>query len=185
MTKYVLGVDPGLSGAIAVIAARLEAGEKRLELVGLWDSAYLMHPTKPGKKVTDAVKWVANLHEAVYLETQGMMGAQRIDRNEVCRLAVLEKVHASPKMGASSAFNFGAGFGLIQGALLAYSAPIRLVDPSVWKIHLGLMGKNKDDSRFLAQITFPGKEYLFKRKCDDGRAEAALLAVWGAQWGAP
>ena len=42
------------------------------------------------------------------------------------------------------------------------------------------VGAAKDQSRALASNLFPQSAYLFKRVKDDGRAEAALIAYYGA-----
>jgi crossover junction endodeoxyribonuclease RuvC len=93
----------------------------------------------------------------------------------------LESVN-SHLMGRQSAFNFGQGFGVIKGVLATLAIPFTLVTPSKWKGHYNL-GRDKDDARAAATRLFPVSANLFERKKDDGRAEAALIANWGANQG--
>lgn len=53
------------------------------------------------------------------------------------------------------------------------------VAPATWKKALGL-DKDKDKSRAMAAKLFPGLAEQLKRKKDDGRAEALLIAYYGS-----
>jgi crossover junction endodeoxyribonuclease RuvC len=57
---------------------------------------------------------------------------------------------------------------------------VTLVKPQKWKKHFSL-DKDKDKSRALANRRFPDNHQDFARKKDDGRAEAALIALYGAE----
>ncbi len=89
----------------------------------------------------------------------------------------LENVHSMPGQGVSSTFRFGVGFGQIQGVLATLGFPYILVEPSKWKTAMGLRGKEKAESRALAQRLFPTAS--LSRVRDHGRAEALLLACYG------
>lgn len=91
--------------------------------------------------------------------------------------AVVEKVGAMPGQGVSSMFNFGMGFGVIQGVLAGASVPYVLVTPQKWKKAAGLVGKDKEMARTLAQQLYP--EAPLGRKKDVGRADAILIARFG------
>ena len=80
-------------------------------------------------------------------------------------------------MGRQSAFNFGMGYGILLGVLATLEIPYTKVSPARWKNDLGL-NKDKDLSRSMATRLFPKNAEQFKRKKDDGRAEAALIAHW-------
>lgn len=60
--------------------------------------------------------------------------------------------------------------------ILDYSWDVDQVRPTVWKRALGL-GKDKEASRLKAMQLFPSAD--LRRKKDQGRAEALLLAVYG------
>jgi hypothetical protein len=96
-------------------------------------------------------------------------------------VAFIERVGAMPKQGLSSTFKFGIAFGGIIGVFAALESPVRLVAPTVWKRHFGLAGADKEASRALAIHTFPACANHFSRKKDHNRAEAALLAAYGAK----
>ena len=83
-------------------------------------------------------------------------------------------------MGRQSAFNFGQGVGAIKGVLATLEIPFTPVSPSKWKKHFNL-GKDKNESRAAATRLFPTLAFEFARKRDDGRAEAILIATWGAK----
>jgi crossover junction endodeoxyribonuclease RuvC len=94
-------------------------------------------------------------------------------------LAVIELVHAMPKQGVSSVWNFGVAFGMARGVISGAFIPTHLVSPTKWKKHFGL-DSDKEKARALAISKWPECAH-FNRKKDHGRAEAALLALYGAQ----
>lgn len=96
-------------------------------------------------------------------------------------MAIVEAVHAMPKQGVSSSFNFEKSFGVVIGVVAAVEIPIHLVTPGKWKRHFGLSA-DKETSRARALQMFPATSEHFARKRDHGRAEAALLALYGAQF---
>jgi hypothetical protein len=95
-------------------------------------------------------------------------------------LAIVERVGSMPGQGVSSTFKFGAAYGALHGILGALQIRTVLVTPQTWKKHFRL-DSDKEKSRALALRTFAKSPQHFARKKDDGRAEAALLAVYGAQ----
>jgi crossover junction endodeoxyribonuclease RuvC len=98
---------------------------------------------------------------------------------------VIERVGAMPGQGVSSTFKFGQSYGVVLGVLAALEIQTRLVTPSVWKKHFRL-DSDKEKARALALRTFAKSPEHFARKKDHGRAEAALLALYGAhQFPAP
>lgn len=95
-------------------------------------------------------------------------------------MAVIEKVSAMPGQGVVSMFNFGRSYGDVRGVIGALNIPLYYVTPGVWKKYFGL-SSDKDLSRKLAIQRFPTVAEHFARKKDDGRAEAALIALYGAE----
>lgn len=93
-------------------------------------------------------------------------------------LAIVERVHAMPKQGVSSTFKFGAAYGGCRGVLAGMDIPVSLVAPSVWKRHHGLPA-DKEAARAFALRLFPNTGH-FERKKDHGKAEAVLIALYGA-----
>lgn len=97
--------------------------------------------------------------------------------------AFVEQVNAMPgggkrKMGATSAFTFGMGAGLIRGVLVGLGIGHTLVVPGTWKRDMSLK-RDKDIARARACQLWPGAAGRFARVKDDGRAEAALIALYG------
>ncbi len=86
-------------------------------------------------------------------------------------------------MGATSAFRFGFACGQIRGCIQAYQIPMALVHPVSWKRHFGLKGPNKEQSRQLAMKLLPDCSAALKFKKSHNRAEAILLALYGAKNG--
>ena len=94
--------------------------------------------------------------------------------------AVLEQVSAMPGQGVSSTFRFGQNFGAVQMAIAGHGYVSHLVTPVTWKKHFKL-SRDKGVSRSLAMDRFPNQAEKFSRVKDDGRAEAALLALYGLE----
>lgn len=155
MSAY-LGIDPGISGALALMVQAPK-----------WDIQVLDFPLLEvnGRKRIDMHGLLRQLRTWAMLHD--------------IRAAVVEDVGAMP--GQASMFPFGFSCGVGQMAVVAAEIPLRLVTPQKWKKHYGLKGgkDNKDQSRLLASRMFPTHAHLWARKKDDGRAEAVLLANYG------
>lgn len=154
-----IGIDPGLSGAVAVLA---DDGV----LVGLHDTPVLTLRTSRGSRTEyDAPGLVALL--APYAGLQAHV--------------ILEESQAMPGQGTRSMFTGGVGFGLWLDVLAALALPHTRIRPAIWKRAVGLMGlgKDKEASRLRAMQLFPGAD--LRRQKDHGRAEALLLAWYGRQ----
>lgn len=116
---------------------------------------------------------------------------------------IIEKVQAMPgkpskfkadageksqSMGATSAFNFGKGFGIWLGILAAFKMPFEQVHPATWKKQL-MQGMNidpdapdsvrKDAGRIRAIELYPHAHSDLNLKKHHGRADALLLAEYG------
>ena len=95
-------------------------------------------------------------------------------------LAVIERVSAMPGQGVVSMFNFGRSYGDVRGVIGAMDVPLHFVTPQKWKKHFGL-SSDKEECRLRAIRMFPTVAESFKLKKHDGRAEAALIALYGAE----
>jgi crossover junction endodeoxyribonuclease RuvC len=156
----IIGIDPGLSGALAVLHQDLS--------VTIYDTPTL---TVAGAKGSRREYDLAMMSSVV--RSLGLVGQT---------VAYIESVHAMPGQGVRSMFTMGDGFGSWKGILAALSIPYTLVTPQRWKKYLmDGMGKDKDASRLRAIQLFPTYADLFSRKKDDGRAEALLIAWYGRQ----
>lgn len=90
----------------------------------------------------------------------------------------LERVAARPGAGVSGMFNFGCGYGQIQGVAAALGVAVTLVTPSKWKGHLRVPA-DKSAARARACQLWPGAASSFARVRDDGRAEASMIGLYG------
>lgn len=152
-----IGIDVGLNGAIALMRP-----DGTLSIVDM--------PTgevKVGGKVKRRI-----IPELLATSIEGMVGNCHV-------VAMVEKVSAMPGQGSVSMFQFGTSYGLVLGVLAALQIETHQVSPATWKKHFRLTA-SKDASRMKACSMFPAQAAaLFSRVKDDGRAEAALLAVYG------
>jgi len=96
----------------------------------------------------------------------------------------LEKVHAMPRQGVTSMFNFGMNFGQWQGVLAMTGVPVVLVTPAEWQ--RGLVFKSdgaspKARALAAARRLFPNCDHFNGPRggVKDGRVDAALLAYYG------
>lgn len=97
-------------------------------------------------------------------------------------VANVEFVGARPGEAASGAFSFGRCRGVVEGVLGALGVPVTLITPLTWKRQGGIpAGKDgaKDAARSQAIQRWPKMAEKFARIRDDGRAEAALIALAG------
>lgn len=94
-------------------------------------------------------------------------------------VAVIELVGARPGQGVVSMFNFGRATGVVTGVVLACGVPLHRVASGRWKKHFRL-DSDKENARALALRLWPTSGH-FSRKKDHGRAEAALIARYGAE----
>ena len=93
--------------------------------------------------------------------------------------AFIERVGAMPKQGVASTFKFGQANGVLIGILAALHVPMHFITPGTWKKFYGL-DANKEKSRLKALQLFPESAALFAKKKDHNKAQASLLAKFGA-----
>jgi crossover junction endodeoxyribonuclease RuvC len=138
---------------------------------GLSGAVAFFFPSAPGHVATEDMPVVAGEVDCATLAARILqMGPA---------FAVVERVASMPKQGVASTFKFGASYGAVRGVLAALQIRTHLVAPAVWKKHFRL-DSDKEKSRALALRLFAASPEHFSRKKDHGRAEAALLAVYGA-----
>lgn len=172
-----VGIDPGNSGAVAVINPKTRE-------VQFFDTPTVK--IKSGK----TFKNVMDPHAAALILQAFNDGGGM--------LVTIEKVAAMPsfkgklpgeepdRMGATAAFSFGMGFGMWQGICAASKLPYQLVHPATWKRKLMRdMGKEKDASRVKSMQLYPHTAKDLTRKKDHARGDALLLAHYGLLFGAP
>lgn len=155
--NVIIGIDPGITGAFAV----LEADTHRL--LDVMDMPLLSE----GKK-----QRIHGYCLAILLK-QWSQGEYQV------RMTYLEKVHAMPKQGVTSMFSMGRSFGAVETAISMLALPITYIPPQVWKRRARLIGQAKDVARTRALELYP--EAPLTRKKDHNRADAILIARYGAR----
>lgn len=177
MTGPIIGIDIGSQGAIALLTS---AGD----LLKVVDMPIL----------ADGPKGRPNISAALLADIVFKMQAA---------IAYVEFVGARPGEGPTGAFAFGPLAGRhrrrlwrcrprqAEAAMAAFNAaeellagplPVSFLTPAHWKRLVGIApGKEgaKDAARSEAIRRWPGHAATFARVKDDGRAEAALIAIAG------
>lgn len=152
----VLGIDIGVTGALALV-------DQFGELQDVWEMPCLRDGPKNRRTINAPL-----LAEIVY-------------KSHATR-AFVEAVGPRPQEGAVGAFAFGDSKGVVRGVLAAAGIPIVFIQPTQWKrvvsIPPGKLG-TKDAARSQALGRWPHMAEHFKLIKDDGKAEAALIAVAG------
>lgn len=154
-SRVFIGIDPGLTGAIAVIADGDLCDVIDMPTVGRG---------KAGRQTVNSAALAGHLRECLSRHSGASVQA------------VVEDVAARPKQGVSSMFRFGHSCGIVSGVLGAMRIPVEYVSPQRWKRAFGLLGAHKDASRGKAIDMYPSAPLSLKKH--HGRAEAILLARW-------
>ena len=157
MTDVVIGVDPGLHGAVAFF---WPASSKLI----VYDIP-LHSLVRNGKTKNE----IDRAELAAIVESAAICGKAQ---------AFVEQVGSMPGQGVSSVFAFGKAYGIILGILA--SVPSTDVLPQRWKKALGVPAA-KDGARARASQLLPAYAAEWKLVKHDGRAEAALIALYGAR----
>lgn len=149
--KKIIGIDPGCSGAIAVLDNNL---------------GYVNHLLMPTFKTGKSSR------------VNGVEVAEFLKQYEI-QHAFIEQVHAMPKQGVTSTFNFGHATGVIEGIIQGLSIPCSLVTPSEWKRSIKLIGTDKDASRSMCIRLYPEIRELGLKAKGQAIADALLIARYG------
>jgi crossover junction endodeoxyribonuclease RuvC len=148
----IIGIDPGLSGAIAVLD-----NSKIEEIFNM----PVMADGKKNKRQLNSAQLVVLLKENI---------------NDDETVVVVEQVNAMPGQGVTSMFNFGQTFGAIKGVCAALTLPIFFVRPAKWKKHFELINSSKDASRTKAIEMYPNLSEQLSKKKDVNKSDAILIA---------
>ena len=157
MSSAVLAIDPGLTGAVALLIDG-EYGHVR---------DLPVQAKRSGKRELDPGTLLDLLTEL-------------LDHAPDARVVgVIEQVAAMPGQGVSSMFSLGDTYGVCRAALTLHAHEMVYVSPAVWKRAFGLT-KVKEYSLTLARRRFPAARDQLRRVKDHNRAEALLLAHYTA-----
>ena len=156
----IIGIDPGLSGAIAVMHDK--------KVINMYDMP-VMAEGKKNKRQLNSSQLVNIIKE-------------NINEGEET-IVVVEQVNAMPGQGVTSMFNFGQTFGAIKGVCAALKLPIFFVRPSKWKKHFELINSSKDASRTKVIEMYPSFAEKLSKKKDVNKSDAILIARFFSETG--
>ena len=140
----IFGIDPGLSGAIAILSDN--------KVINIFDMP-VMSEGKKNKKQLNSAQLVNIIKDYTNDDEE--------------KVVIVEQVNAMPGQGVTSMFNFGQTFGAIKGICAALKLPIYFVRPSKWKKHFNLINSSKDSSRTKVIEMYPSlsNQLSKKKKC--------------------
>lgn len=175
--RRILGVDPGINGACALylpdstvptVAGGLfdiptmgESKQREIDYAGLRDLIFAVRPT-------DVVIEIVN----AFMPARGLQ-AEDDQGDKVA-------------WGNTSLFRFGGAYFAIHAVAACLDIPRHRVSSPAWKGYFGLRGKKKiggidDSARQVVLRRWPAVQPFLKRKGDQHRAEAFLMAVHHAE----
>ena len=144
------GIDPGFSGALAVVS---EEGE----VLGLEDMPVL----KVGSR--------RELNEPAIKDF--------LKRHKIATVA-LEKSQTRPGQGIASSGRYMMSYGVLRGLCVGLGIPYQLVHPRTWiKAMMPDMPKEKEASIQRVGQLYP--DLVLDRKKDHGKADALLICLYG------
>jgi hypothetical protein len=160
-----VGIDPGLSGAVAVLTSRGR-------VVVLGNTPVIKVKKGKGSKRVYCAEKMADILRALPLNRVAIVG--------------IESVHAMPHQGVTSMFSMGRGVGTWDGIIATLGLPIEWLSPQAWqktvigpKLDKTQDSKNRSIQRarelFRAQ---PDILAQLQTKTSDGRADALLIAEY-------
>ena len=155
-----MGVDPGAYGALAFLTIT-EGFPTHLECVDI--------PTGKVGRRTHVDAWAL---------------ARKVDercteKHEPLAALILEQGGVRPQNGRVGARTFWLGLGEVRGVFAAHFVPLEEVSPAVWKRAMRVTA-DKGSSLYRASSVFPQWSAQWALAKQHGRAEAALIALWGA-----
>lgn len=161
MTRHaaVVGVDPGLQGAIAFV--RLDMGDASVHDLPVLD-----------RKID--IFALSEMLEQV---------RERFD----LRLCLIESAMILPRQNAISGLTVGRNYGRLAGCIELARVPLQEVTPATWKRQLFGVKKTGVDRKAIKEAAISKARMMFPHlahsllKSKDGRAEALLLAELARQ----
>lgn len=150
----IIGIDPGLSGAIAAIHEGILLGVKDIPVMANGKGKSKV------KNQVNAAELKRILNDFIGLGT----------------VVYLERISSMPGQGVASMFSMGDTFGCIRGVCAALDMQVEIITPRKWKKYYNL-GSDKEVVRAKAIELYPIAP--LSRKKDHNRAEAILIAKYG------
>ncbi|KAJ0978970.1 hypothetical protein J5N97_014444 [Dioscorea zingiberensis] len=161
-TQWVLGVDPDVSGAVALLKPEVSGSSAQV-----FD--------------TPNVKLLVGKTVRNRLDARSIVQLLQTFGAPYGTKAYIEQSNPFPQDGKQGWWSGGYTYGMWTGILVASGFSVVPVTSHEWKNHFALSrsSSSKDDSREVASALFPSLSCQLKRKKDHGRAEALLIAAYG------
>jgi len=158
-----IGIDPGLSGALALIGPKGQ-------FVDVWDMPVMIKPNSNKSYIKRCID---------PLIVHNILTGWNLRNKEVSLVSVcMENVASQPRDGVAGAFSFGESFGTLKAVCSCLGLlPIHYVTPATWKKYFNI-GADKEEARLLALEKMPEAGPMLARKKDHDRAEALLIALY-------
>ena len=153
----IIGVDPGINGAISIIENK--------KIIEVYDTPTMIDGKKNKRQVNGA-----------QISNEIIKRTENIEKKNI--KVIIEQVAAMPGQGVTSMFNFGQSFGVLKGICSALQLPMYFVRPVKWKKYFNLLNSNKDSSRTKAIEAFPYFSENLSRKKDTNKADAILISSY-------
>lgn len=162
--NWVLGIDPGAGGALALIEPQTRT------LIHIWDMPNYMEVLTTGKR-----RKSVDLEKLIEIFKTVQKAAAGDDKTVKVQI---ERVQAYGKQSAPAAFNFGYAAAIPMVLAKVFDWEVTFLTPVSWKRQFGLQATEKDAARILVLKYFPKNTEYFKRKMDVDRADAVLIAMY-------
>ena len=158
--QYVIGIDPGVHGAIAVLHVPANGP---ITIKAAFDLPLAKIGAKQVLVLPDIVRRLAPFaYQPCYIEA----------------------VHAAPGQGVVSMFRFGHAAGALEGIATALGCQVTPLPPQAWQ-KIVRVASDPDAGRHRASQLFPADAYRFFKKKDHNVADAVLIALAGARLAQP
>jgi len=164
--RLVIGIDPGVTGALARIS---DYGD-RLSYDWVEDMPVL--EATRGRRKVDAARTAALIRAAQHPLSRVFTKVE----------IWIEDTHAMPKNGSIASESLGRSKGVVEGIAATLEIPLYLVSPQKWKRYFSLKS-GKDAARAKASELMPRWVEMWRLKKHHNRAEAALIALYGVRQG--
>ena len=149
----IIGMDPGISGAICILTDG--------KITEIYEMPTMIDGKKNKKQVNGA-------------EITNIINKELVNEKDIN--VVIEHVSAMPGQGVTSMFNFGQSFGVLKGICAALKLPVHFIRPVKWKKYFNLINTEKDASRTKVIEVFPYISSKISKKKDGNKADAILIA---------
>lgn len=172
--KYIIGIDPGLTGGIADSLGRVLDLPTKMKGKG---GGVIKNHIDGDQVYNIMMYWIAEvLRSSPQLETDVYIYIEE----QVYRKKFKPKFAGGGEIpqGGSSIFSLGDSYGALRTAAELTRATVVPVMPAAWKKKLAL-STDKEACRSKAIEVFPQAANELKRKKDHNRAEALLLVHYG------